>query len=123
MLVFALCIVPIMAIQFATNLWTVIALLSLAVAAHQAWSANLFTIVSDLFPKKAVSSVVGLGGMAGSLGGLLFPLLVGSLLDTYKALGNITTGYNILFVVCGSAYLLALASIHLLVPALKPTAL
>jgi ACS family hexuronate transporter-like MFS transporter len=121
MLVFALCIVPIMVIQFASSLWQVIGLLSLAVAAHQAWSANLFTLVSDLFPKKAVSSVVGIGGMAGSLGGLLFPILVGSLLDTYKALGSITTGYNILFVLCGSAYLIALVSIHLLAPSLKPT--
>jgi ACS family hexuronate transporter-like MFS transporter len=121
MLVFALCIVPIMVIQFASSLWQVIGLLSLAVAAHQAWSANLFTLVSDLFPKKAVSSVVGIGGMAGSLGGLLFPILVGSLLDTYKALGSITTGYNILFVLCGSAYLIALVSIHLLAPSLKQT--
>ena len=120
MFVFALCIVPVMAIQFATSLWIVIGLLSLAVAAHQAWSANLFTLVSDLFPRKAVSSVVGIGGMAGSLGGMLFPLLVGSLLDTYKALGNIATGYNILFVLCGTAYLVALTCIHVLVPALKP---
>ncbi|MBO0947713.1 MFS transporter [Fibrella forsythiae] len=120
MFVFALCIVPVMTIQFATSLWVVIGLLSLAVAAHQAWSANLFTLVSDLFPRKAVSSVVGIGGMAGSLGGMLFPLLVGSLLDTYKAQGSIATGYNILFIVCGSAYLVALLSIHLLVPALKP---
>ncbi|QHV96871.1 MFS transporter [Spirosoma endbachense] len=121
MFVFALCIVPIMVIQFASSLWQVIGLLSLAVAAHQAWSANLFTLVSDLFPKKAVSSVVGIGGMAGSLGGLLFPILVGSLLDTYKALGSITTGYNILFVLCGSAYLVALLCIHLLAPSLKQT--
>jgi ACS family hexuronate transporter-like MFS transporter len=122
MLIFALCIVPIMTIQFVSTLWSVIGLLSLAVAAHQAWSANLFTLVSDLFPKKAVSSVVGIGGMAGSIGGLLFPMLVGSLLDTYKSLGSISTGYNILFVVCGSAYLIALASIHLLVPTLKQSA-
>ncbi len=121
MLLFAVCIVPIMAIQFATSLWLVIGLLSMAVAAHQAWSANLFTLVSDLVPKKAVSSVVGIGGMAGSLGGMLFPLLVGSLLDNYKALGNIGTGYNILFVICGSAYLVALTIIHLLVPTMKPT--
>lgn len=120
MLVFALCVVPIIAIPFATSLWQVIGLLGLAVAAHQAWSANLFTLVSDLFPKKAVSSVVGMGGMAGSVGGLLFPILVGFLLDTYKAMGSIATGYNILFFLCGCAYLVALSSIHLLVPALKP---
>ncbi|WP_338877414.1 MFS transporter (plasmid) [Spirosoma sp. SC4-14] len=121
MLIFAICVFPIMAIQFATSLWVVIGLLSLAVAAHQAWSANLFTLVSDLFPKKAVSSVVGIGGMAGSIGGLLFPILVGYLLDMYKTLGSISTGYNLLFVVCGIAYLIALASIHLLAPSLKQT--
>ena len=123
MLLFALCVSPVMCIQFASNLWLVIGLLSLAVAAHQAWSANLFTLVSDLVPKKAVSSVVGIGGMAGSVGGMLFPVLVGSLLDNYKMLGNIGTGYNILFVICGSAYLLALIIIHILAPRLSPAIL
>ena len=120
MFLYALCIVPIALTRYATNIWEVVGLLSLAVAAHQAWSANLFTLVSDMFPKNAVSSVVGLGGMAGSVGGLLFPIVVGALLDTYKAAGNISIGYNYLFVICGSAYLLAWLCIHLFAPRMQP---
>ncbi len=123
MLLYAFCIVPIVLTRYATSIWEVVGLLSLAVAAHQAWSANLFTLVSDMFPKKAVSSVVGLGGMAGSLGGLFFPIVVGSLLDTYKAAGAITIGYNYLFLLCGSAYLLAWLCIHLFAPTMKPITL
>lgn len=123
MMLYALCIVPIMLTRYATSIWEVVGLLSLAVAAHQAWSANLFTLVSDMFPKNAVSSVVGLGGMAGSVGGLLFPIVVGALLDNYKALGDITTGYNYLFILCGSAYVLAWLCIHLFAPAMKPVTL
>ncbi|MBD2755448.1 MFS transporter [Spirosoma validum] len=123
MLLYALCIVPIALTRYATNIWEVVGLLSLAVAAHQAWSANLFTLVSDMFPKQAVSSIVGLGGMAGSVGGLLFPIVVGSLLDTYKAAGSITIGYNYLFIICGSAYLLAWLCIHLFAPKIQPIVL
>jgi ACS family hexuronate transporter-like MFS transporter len=120
MLLYALCILPIVLTRYATSIWEVVGLLGLAVAAHQAWSANLFTLVSDMFPKQAVSSVVGLGGMAGSVGGLLFPIVVGALLDTYKAAGDISIGYNYLFVLCGSAYVLAWLCIHLFVPTMKP---
>jgi ACS family hexuronate transporter-like MFS transporter len=116
MFIFAVCVVPIFAAQYATNIWAAVALISLATAAHQAWSANLYTTVSDAFPKNAVSSVIGIGGMAGSIGGILFPILIGSLLDTYKASGNITTGYNILFVICSVAYLLAWSVMHFLIP-------
>ncbi|GAB4042278.1 MFS transporter [Spirosoma litoris] len=123
MLLYALCIVPIVLTRYATSIWEVVGLLSLAVAAHQAWSANLFTLVSDMFPKNAVSSVVGLGGMAGSLGGLGFPIVVGALLDTYKAQGDITIGYNYLFLLCGSAYILAWLCIHFFAPKLKPVEL
>jgi len=119
MLFFALCVVPIMTAQFVGNVWMAVALISLAAAAHQAWSANVFTTVSDMFPKNAVSSVVGIGGMAGSIGGMLFPLVVGSLLDHYKAAGNITAGYNILFVICGFGYLLAWGMMHLLAPKME----
>lgn len=119
MLFFALCVVPIMTAQFAGNVWIAVALISLAAAAHQAWSANVFTTVSDMFPKNAVSSVVGIGGMAGSIGGMLFPLLVGNLLDHYKAAGDITIGYNILFVICGFGYLLAWGMMHLLAPKME----
>ncbi|MFZ6011605.1 MAG: MFS transporter [Bacteroidota bacterium] len=119
MFIFALSVVPIMTAQFATNVWVAVALISLAAAAHQAWSANIFTTVSDMFPKYAVSSVVGIGGMAGSVGGIFFPLVVGSLLDHYKTLGNITTGYNILFIICGCAYILAWLIMHLLAPKME----
>ena len=88
-------------------MWAMVGLLSLAAAAHQGWSANLFTTASDMFPKAAVGSVVGIGGLAGALGATLFPLLVGTLLDHFKLLGQINAGYNILFVICGSAYLVA----------------
>ena len=101
MFIFALCVLPIMTARYATNMWVAVALISLAAAAHQAWSANIFTVASDMFPKKAISSVVGIGGMAGSVGGVLFPLFVGYILDVYKNLGNSTAGYNIIFFVCG----------------------
>ncbi|HYG38995.1 MAG TPA: MFS transporter [Cytophagales bacterium] len=119
MLFFAIIVVPIISVRFISDIWVAVALLSLAAAAHQAWSANIFTTASDMFPKKAVSSVVGIGGMAGAVGGILFPLLIGNLLEYYKNLGNITAGYNILFLMCGSAYVLAWLIMHFLVPKMK----
>jgi ACS family hexuronate transporter-like MFS transporter len=114
MFIIALCVLPIMLAQFTKNIWVAVGLISLAAAAHQAWSANIFTTVSDYFPKKDISSVVGIGGMAGSVGGILFPLAIGMILDHYKLLGNITAGYNIIFIMCGSAYLLAWIVMHFL---------
>ena len=114
MFIIALCVLPIMLAQFTKNIWIAVGLISLAAAAHQAWSANIFTTVSDYFPKKDISSVVGIGGMAGSVGGILFPLAIGMILDQYKLLGNITAGYNIIFIMCGSAYLLAWIVMHFL---------
>jgi ACS family hexuronate transporter-like MFS transporter len=114
LLIFAILEVSIILAQFATNVWMVVALISLAVAVHQAWATNIFTIASDLFPKQAVSSVVGLAGMAGAVGGIFFPMLVGYLLDTYKAAGNLAAGYNILFTICGFTYLTVWTIIHLL---------
>lgn len=119
MLIFAFMVVPIMAARYATDIWVAVALISLAAAAHQAWSANIFTTVSDMFPKKAISSVVGIGGMAGSLGGVLFPYFIGIILDKYKALDNLNGGYNIIFAVCGVAYLLAWGIMHLLAPKME----
>ncbi len=107
MLIFALLVIPIVFAQFTQNVWVAVGLISLAAASHQAWSANIFTTVSDTFPKSAVSSIVGIGGMAGSIGGIFFPLLIGILLDFYKKSRNIIAGYNILFTLCGSAYILA----------------
>jgi len=114
MFIIAVCVTPIMLAQFTQNISVAVGLISLAAAAHQAWSANIFTTVSDYFPKKDISSVVGVGGMAGSVGGILFPFIVGIILDHYKLLGNITAGYNIIFIMCGSAYLLAWVVMHFL---------
>ena len=119
MLFFAFAVLPIMLVQYASNKWQAVCLIALAAAAHQAWSANIFTTASDMFPKKALSSVIGIGGMAGSIGGILFPILVGWLLDTSKTAGNINTGYNILFVICGCAYLLAWGVMHLFTPKME----
>ena len=90
-----------------------VALVSIAAAAHQGWSANLFTLVSDMFPKRAVGSVVGIGGMAGSVGGMLIALVVGAILQK-------TGSYVPIFVMAASAYLVALVIIQLLVPQLAP---
>jgi ACS family hexuronate transporter-like MFS transporter len=79
--------VSIILAQFASSAWVAVALISLAVAVHQAWATNVFTMASDMFPKEAVSSVVGIGGMAGAVGGILFPMLVGTLLDTTRKQG------------------------------------
>jgi ACS family hexuronate transporter-like MFS transporter len=89
-------------------------LISIAVATHQAWATNIFTMASDMFPKEVVSSVVGIGGMTGAIGGILFPLFIGKLLDIYKANGNLTGGYNVIFTICGVTYLIAWIIIHLL---------
>ena len=115
MFVFALCVLPILAATRVGD-WPAVLLIGLAASAHQAWSANLFTTVSDTFDKKDVGMIVGLGGMAGSIGGILFPWFCGHLLDRYHALGNVTAGYTILFAICASAYLIAFAIHHLLAP-------
>jgi len=92
-----------------------VAILSLAVAAHQAWSANIFTVAADQFPKQVISRVVGFGTMAGTLGGSLFPLLVGRILDYYKALDNLSQGYYIIFYIAGLAYLIAWGLLYIFV--------
>ena len=119
MLLFALCVVPILAVTGASD-WGAVLLIGLAGAAHQAFSANLFTTVSDSFPKQAVASVIGIGGMAGALGGMLFPIVTGILLDSYKASGNVAAGYGILFAFCAGAYLFSLVLLQLLNPRLEP---
>src|SRR6185436_12358330 len=105
MLVCALAVVSIMAAARASNLWLAVALVSLAAAAHQGWSANLFTLVSDTFPRRAVGSVVGIGGMAGAVGGMVIALIVGEILQR-------TGSYVPIFLIAGSAYLVALFVIH-----------
>ena len=115
MFLFALCVLPILAVKGA-SLWGAVALIGVAGAAHQAWSANLFTTVSDTFPKRAIGSVIGLGGMAGSIGGMLFPIFSGRLLDRFTASDDVNTGYGILFGICALAYLIAFGLNHLLAP-------
>lgn len=119
LLVAAFCVIPIIATRYTTDMWVVVALISLSVAANQAWSANIFAIVPDMFPKKAISSVVGLGGMAGAIGSVLFPLFIGFILDFYKNAGNIVAGYNIIFMICGSSFMLAWVIIHLIIPKMQ----
>lgn len=119
MFVFALFALPMLFVT-RVNDWTAVLLIGVAGAAHQAWSANLYTTVSDMFPKSAVASVTGMGGLAGSLAGFMFPILTGALLDHFKESGQITAGYSILFGICASAYLLTFALNHLLAPKFEP---
>jgi ACS family hexuronate transporter-like MFS transporter len=113
MLACALCVTPIVFASRVSGLWTAVALVSLAAAAHQGWSANIFTLASDMFPRRAVGSVVGMGGMAGSIGGMLVATGTGWMLQ-------LTGSYLTPFLVAGSAYLLALLVIHVLVPRVEP---
>ena len=122
MLIYAFFVIPVVFAQWlgSINMWLAVIIIGLAASAHQAWSANIFTTVSDMFPKRAVASVTGIGGMAGGLGGILIARVAGGLFDHYKALGNIETGYYIMFFICGSAYLIAWVIMHFMVPRMKP---
>jgi ACS family hexuronate transporter-like MFS transporter len=117
--IFALSVIPIF---FVTSIgdWAAVVIIGLAGAAHQAWSANLYTTVSDMFPKYAVASVIGIGGLAGAIGGMLFPIFSGQLLDIFAAEGNITGGYAVLFSICGFAYVGTFLIHHLLAPKFEP---
>jgi ACS family hexuronate transporter-like MFS transporter len=123
MLFFAFCVVPIITARYFSNMWAVVALIALAAAAHQAWSANIFTTASDMFPKRTVSSVIGIGGMAGSVGGIIFQPLVGWILDYFQRAGNKGLGYNLIFLICGFAYMLAWLVMHFLAPKMQPVRL
>jgi ACS family hexuronate transporter-like MFS transporter len=116
MLICAVAVVPIVFASQTSSLWTAVLLVSLAAAAHQGWSANIFTLTSDMFPRRAVGSVVGIGGMAGAVGGMLIALVVGEILER-------TGSYVPVFLIAGSAYLVALAVVHLLTPRLDPAPL
>jgi ACS family hexuronate transporter-like MFS transporter len=116
MLVSALSVIPIVFAYRVSELWVAVLLIGLAAAGHQGFSANLFTLSSDLFPSRAVASVVGIGGMAGAVGGMLIAKIVGYVLQW-------TGSYMVPFLIAGSAYLVALASIHLLSPKLAPAQL
>lgn len=112
MFVCALCVVPIFFAQGIDNLWIAVGIIGLATAAHQAFSANLYTLPSDIFPRGAVGSVVGIGGMIGAIGGMGMAKFTGYILDA-------THSYAILFAICASAYFVALLAIHLLSPRLS----
>jgi ACS family hexuronate transporter-like MFS transporter len=113
MLIFALAVVPIVFASKADNLWLATALVALAAAAHQGWSANVFTLASDTFPRHAVGTVTGFGGMAGAVGGMLIAKLTGRILEA-------TGSYLPVFMIAGSVYLLALLFVHILSPKLEP---
>jgi ACS family hexuronate transporter-like MFS transporter len=102
------------------SFWMPVLLIGIGASAHQAWSANIFTTVSDMFPKKAIGSIIGIGGMAGGIGGVLVSKLGGYLFDYYDGLGHIQTGYTIMFVICAVAYLIAWAVMKMLVPKYSP---
>ena len=116
MLICAICVVPIMFASQAADLRLAVALIGLAAAAHQGWAANMFTIPSDMFPKKAVGSVMGIGGMAGSVGSMIFSASAGFILEW-------TGSYMSLFIISGSAYLVALGLMQLLTSKAKPVEL
>jgi MFS transporter, ACS family, hexuronate transporter len=120
MFIFACCVLPIFFVRYTNSIWPAVWLISLAAAAHQAWSANIYTIGSDIFPKHILSSVIGIGGMAGSAGGILFPFAIGIILDHFKLIGLLGTGYNIIFGICAIAYLLAWIVMQILSPKMEP---
>ena len=101
------------------NMWFAVIIIGIAASAHQAWSANIFTTVSDMFPKRAIASVTGIGGMAGAVGGIMIAKAAGLLFDHYKAAGDIRVGYGIMFMICASAYIIAWLVMHALVPKFK----
>lgn len=113
MFICAVAVIPIVFASITSNLWVAVILIGIAAAAHQGWSANMFTLSSDMFPKQAVGSVVGIGGMLGAIGGMIMSPLVGFILDR-------TGSYVPIFIIAASAYLVALLIIHLLAPKLEP---
>ena len=119
MFIFALCVLPVVFSQYAgeINMWMAVLVIGIAAAAHQAWSANIFTTVSDMFPKKATASVTGIGGMAGGVGGIVLTWAVQkNLFVHYREIGQIEKAYFIMFLICGAAYLFAWLVMHFLVP-------
>ena len=112
MLLCACAVLPIFFAQSIDNLWLAVLVIGIATAAHQAFSANLYTLPSDLFPRGAVGSVVGIGGTVGAIGGMVMAKYAGYILD---GIGS----YTPLFAVAGSAYFVALGAVHLLSPRLE----
>lgn len=115
LLICALIILPVSFVAFTESKWLAIFLIGLAAAGHQAWSSNLFTLVSDVFPKKATASVVGIGGMVGAVAGIVSDMALGTVLDTA---GN--NGYFWAFLIAGSCYLFILGIVQILMPRMTP---
>jgi ACS family hexuronate transporter-like MFS transporter len=113
MLLCALCVAPVVLVTHIDNLWLAVGLIGLAMAGHQGWSANVLTLPSDMFPRQTVASVVGIGGFAGAFGGMGMSYFTGSQLQS-------TGSYGTIFLIAGSAYLVALLCVHLLAPRLEP---
>lgn len=122
MLIYAFCVLPIIFAQYlgSINMWFAVLVIGLAMSAHQAWSANIFTTVSDMFPKNATASVTGIGGLFGAVGGLLLTALVQKgMFVHYESIGQIQKGYFIMFFICGGAYVVGWLIMHILVPRMK----
>ncbi|WP_027382377.1 MFS transporter [Epilithonimonas caeni] len=114
MLLFALLVVPVMFSKYLDNMWMITVVIAFATAAHQGWGANLMTSVGDRLPNNYVSSVIGFGGMLGSVAGIIFPLFIGIVLDAFKKSGNINGGYSIIFFIAGMSYVAAWLVIKLI---------
>jgi MFS transporter, ACS family, hexuronate transporter len=122
MLFYSFFVLPILFAQILgeVNMWLAVFVIGLAAAAHQAWSANIFTTVSDMFPKRAIGSVTGIGGMFGAIGGIFLSFFVQkNLFVHYRAINQIEIAYYIMFLVCGLSYLTAWVIMHFLVPKVK----
>lgn len=123
MLIYAIAVTPIIFAQVlgSYSMWLAVLVIGWATSAHQSWSANIFTTVSDMFPKRAIGAVVGIGGMAGGLGGILLTALVQrNMFVHYREIHQIETAYYIMFFICGGAYLIAWSIMHFLVPKFDP---
>ena len=124
MLIFAVLVTPVVFAQSSgVSTWGAVALISLAASSHQAWSANIFTTVSDAFPKRVVSSVTSIGGMAGAIGGAFVSIFAGHLLDFFKKAGNVETGYTIMFTIAACTYILAWIIMNAFAPKVKKAAI
>jgi ACS family hexuronate transporter-like MFS transporter len=120
MLLFAILVIPVFFAQSpGVSTWGAIALISLAASSHQAWSANIFTTVSDAFPKKVISSVTSIGGMAGAIGGAFISVFAGHILNFFKKAGHVETGYTIMFGIAACAYILAWIIMYVFAPKVK----
>ncbi|MGC1392396.1 MAG: MFS transporter [Bacteroidales bacterium] len=120
MLIFAILVIPVFLAQSpSVSTWGAIALISLAASSHQAWSANIFTTVSDAFPKKVISSVTSIGGMAGAIGGAFISVFAGHILNFFKKAGHVETGYTVMFGIAACAYILAWIIMYVFAPKVK----